>query len=108
MPVTIAPWLKVRPYLNTMMSPGPGLGDLAKAIGGEAEISLLAAMQMPVFRVGPRIERREKPRIDEDADQKHPAVDAGAAHVGAGVIGRPDPSPRLGDDAARVRLLQTP
>ncbi len=48
---------------------GAWAGHFPKAIGGEAEISLLATMQVPIFRVRTRIEWSEQPRIDEYANQ---------------------------------------
>ena len=40
---------------------GLRLVDLAAAIEDKAEIAFLAAVQVPVGRIGPRIERRTKP-----------------------------------------------
>src|SRR5579863_6520000 len=45
------------------------------AVEDETEITLLASMQMPIRRIGPRVERRAKAGIDEDAHDQHAAID---------------------------------
>ena len=71
--------------------------DLATAIEYKAEITLLAAVQMPIRRIGPRIEWRTEPGVDKHADDQHAAIDASAFDVGAVVVWRANPGPRLGD-----------
>jgi hypothetical protein len=55
-------------------------------------------MQMPVHRIGPRVERRTEIQINKNAHQQHAAIDADTFDIGAVVIGRADPRPRGGHD----------
>ncbi len=74
------------------------LMDLAAAVEDEAKIAFLTSMQMPIRRVGTRIERFAEAGIDENTDNQHAAIDAGAPHFSRMMIGCADPFPRLGDD----------
>ncbi len=85
------------------MSPACGVLDLAAVLFHPTEIFFLVIVHHPVARVGARIERRRQPEIDENAHQKHPAIDADAVNVAIVVIGRSDPSPRFGDDGGALR-----
>ncbi len=97
--VTIPPCEKQRPYLNRITSAGLRRGDGARAGEQEAEIALLAAMQMPVARVGAGVERLDQAEVAIDAHQQHRAVAARALDVGHVMIGRADPFARRRDDA---------
>ena len=66
------------------------------------EVALLAAVQVPVGGVGPRVERRQQAEIDVDAHDQHAAIHPDAAEVRAGMIRRADPAPRLRDDAGAI------
>jgi hypothetical protein len=77
---------------------GPRLFHLCTTIEDKAQIALVAAVQMPVRRIGPRIERRTKSSIDEDANNQHAAINANAMQIGAIMIRRSNPAARFGDD----------
>ncbi|WPP04032.1 hypothetical protein [Methylocella tundrae] len=47
----------------------------------EPKIALSAPMQMPIFRIGPRIEGRHEPKINIHPDEQHTAVNAGSQNV---------------------------
>ena len=68
------------------------------AIEDKSEIALLAAVQIPIICIRPRIERRAETGIDKDADQEHPAIDAGTLDIRLRVVGRANPGSRLTDD----------
>jgi hypothetical protein len=70
------------------------------------EIALLAAVQIPIIGLRPRIERLAKTGIDKDADQEHPAIDADALDVSLRVIWRSNPRARLTDDHAALEALE--
>ena len=72
--------------------------DLSRAFENEAEIAFLAAMQVPVDGVRPRIEWGTQPGVDKNPHQQHAAVDADAFDVRAIVIRRADPGARVGND----------
>ena len=82
---------------------GRGASTSQRVIKHEAEISFLAAMQMPIGRIGPRFEWRTQPGIDKHPHQQHAAIDADALDVGAIVIRRADPGAGLGDDRRALR-----
>lgn len=76
-----------------------------RPVEDEAEIAFLGAVQIPIIGIWARIERSTEPGIDEDANEQHPAIDAGALDVALRVIWGPDPGARFPhDNAARVLL----
>ncbi len=77
---------------------GLGLLDLMRLIEHGAQVALLAPVQMPVARIGPRVERLDQAEIDEHAHQQHRAIAADALDVGADMIRRADPFACGGDD----------
>ena len=85
----------------------PQAGRLYQSRSGEqeAQIALLAAMVEPIARVGPRVERLDKPEVAIDAHQQHGAVDADAADVRHVMIGRADPGADCGDDRGALAPL---
>ena len=83
----------------------PRRRDGARAGEQEAEIALLAAMQMPVARVGAGVERFDQAEVAIDAHQQHRAVAARALDVGHVVIRRADPFARRRNDAGAGSVL---
>src|ERR1700730_2197932 len=76
------------------------------AIENKPEIAFLAAVQIPIIGIRPRIERLAETGIDKDSDQEHPAIDADALDVSLLVIWRSNPRARLTDDCVALEVLE--
>jgi hypothetical protein len=76
----------------------PRVFNLVASVKNKAEIAFLVSMKMPVRRVGTRIERFTKARIDEDADDQHATIDACSSHIRCVMVRRANPSMCFGDD----------
>ena len=74
---------------------GEWRGYLFRSIEDKPEVALLAAVQIPIVGIRPRIERLAESGVDENADQEHPAIDADALDVSLLVIWRANPRARL-------------
>ncbi len=73
-----------------------------RPVEDEPEIAFLGPVQIPIVGIGARVERRTEPGIDEDANEQHPAIDAGALDVALRMIGRSDPRSRFAHDMAAL------
>ncbi|ONF47227.1 hypothetical protein RSM1_20515 [Methylobacterium radiotolerans] len=72
--------------------PGLRVLNFGGALEHEAEVALVVAVEVPILRVGARVESRHEAGIDEHAHEEHAAIDADAAQVGAGMVGGAKPA----------------